>query len=350
MPSPTCRCQFGYTGSSCQYPTYYLIALGIVVFLSLLVVSVSTILYIRVKKRRREASLLQQVDELNTVWQIGDDEIKLDERIGGGGFGDVFRARYRDLTVAVKTLKCPEDENDVYEFEREIQFMQTMRHSNIVMFLGAGKFSDKDTPFIVIEYLEDGSVRDLLDKVDQVITVRQKLCFCADVAKGMSFLHTRNPPRIHRDLKCSNVLVSRNGTIKIADFGLGRQITGSRQTKVRNTTDTTPLNTSFQMSVLDIGTVRWRAPELCERKAYSTAVDVYSFGIVMWEIWTGELPFGEYRFDYQVDDAVSAGGRPHIPSDTPTDYRQLIIDCWQHAPSNRPTFPVIVQRLDRLFA
>ena len=70
----------------------------------------------------------------------------------------------------------------------------------------------------------------------------------------------------------------------------------------------------------------------------------------MWEIWTGELPFGEYRFDYQVDDAVSAGERPHIPSDTPTDYRQLMIDCWQHAPSNRPTFPVIVQRLDRLFA
>ena len=277
MPRPTCRCQFGYTGSSCQYATYYLIALGIVVFLSLLVVSVCTILYIRAKKRRREASLLKTVDELNTVWQIGDEEIELHERIGGGGFGDVFRARYRDLIVAVKILKCPEDEKVDYEFEREIQFMQTMRHSNIVMFLGAGRFTDStNTPFIVIEYMENGSVRDLLDKVETDITEQQKLSFCVDVARGMRFLHTRNPPRIHRDLKCNNLLVSGNGTIKVADFGLGRQITGSRQAKVSNRTDTTS-STSLLMSVSDIGTTRWKAPELSARKAYSTAVDVYRY-------------------------------------------------------------------------
>ena len=276
IPRPTCRCSFGYTGSSCQYPTYFLIGLGVVAFVLLLVIAVVIVVRVQRNRRRREASLLRQVSDLNDVWQISDTEIELFDRIGSGASGEVFRASYRDMTVAVKILNSPEDDDRMkYEFEREIQFMQTIRHPNIVLFIGAGKFYS-DTPFIVIEFMESGSVRDLLSK-DGEITEEQKVGFWAGVAKGMRFLHALNPPRIHRDLKCSNLLISRNSTVKIADFGLGREVEHKRRRRSKHAADITYplLGDSDEMTVLGIGTVQWRAPEMSAGMNYSTAVDVY---------------------------------------------------------------------------
>ena len=282
IPRPTCRCSFGYTGSRCQYPTYFLIGLGIVAFILLLVTAVTIILRVRANKRRREASLLRQVNDLTNVWQISDTEIELFDRIGRGGGGEVFRAAYRDITVAVKILSSPGDELRVqFEFEREIQFMQTIRHPNIVLFIGAGRFHINDTPFIVIEFMENGSVRDLLDDEDRQIADVDKVGFWNDVAKGMCFLHSLDPPRIHRDLKCSNLLLGRNSTVKIADFGTGKQVNSKRTRYPENATDlTTPLlgqSDEIEMTIVGVGTAKWRAPEVSAGLEYSTAADVYRY-------------------------------------------------------------------------
>lgn len=79
-------------------------------------------------------------------------------------------------------------------------------------------------------------------------------------------------------------------------------------------------------------------------------VSFRSFAIVMWEIWTRQFPFAQYRFDYQVEDAIVSGERPATPADCPRDYRQLMMDCWQHNPEHRPTFVVIAQRVDLLLS
>jgi serine/threonine protein kinase len=105
------------------------------------------------------------VEELTTVWQIGNEEITRLERIGVGGYGEVYRARYRDMTVAMKVLRVPEDDSMMREFEREIKFMQTVRHPNIVLFLGAGKAKD-GSPFpclrICVSWFTARSTRRLL--------------------------------------------------------------------------------------------------------------------------------------------------------------------------------------------
>lgn len=162
--------------------------------------------------------------ELNSVWQTKKHDVIMQECIGRGGYGEVFHAVYRDIPVAVKLQRATSKEIIVYEFEREMKFMQTVHHPNIVLFLGAGKMDWEDIPFIVAEYMSRGSHRDLLDDVTVDVTTDRKLKLCLDVAKGMDFLHQLNPPRVHRDLKSDNLLISESWVGKIADFGLGKQI------------------------------------------------------------------------------------------------------------------------------
>ena len=137
QPTPVCQCTLGFSGSHCQYPTYYLITVGVIVFLAVLAAGIIVPYRIRRKRRKRERALVDHVAELMTVWQIRENEVAMHERIGRGGYGEVFRAEYRDITVAVKLLRLTTEESVVDEFEREIKFMQTIRHPNIVLFLGA---------------------------------------------------------------------------------------------------------------------------------------------------------------------------------------------------------------------
>lgn len=216
MPMPSCQCIMGFTGDYCQYPTYYLITVGVLVFLSVAVTGVVVPVRIWKKKKVRERLLRNHVDQLNSVWQIKENEVQLHERIGRGGYGEVYRASYREMTVAVKIMHLSTDRRLVYEFEREIVFMQTIRHAHIVMFFGAGRLNADDCPFLVIEYMPRGSVRDLLDDQSLQISQARKMSFALDAAKGMEFLHGLNPPRVHRDFKGDNLLVSQ---VKVAWVG-----------------------------------------------------------------------------------------------------------------------------------
>lgn len=277
-PSTVCHCHIGFSGSKCHFPTYYLVALAVVTALLVAGLSVWAFVRIVVRKQQRERELKRQVEELISVWQIKRNELTLQEQIGVGGYGQVYRAQYREMTVAAKVLRTPDDEQSLTEFEREIRFMQTVRHPNIVMFIGAGIMDDNTQPFLVAEYMPRGSLRDVLE--DRTITLRVTTClrFALDAARGMAFLHSLLPPRIHNDLKSDNLLVSNNWVVKVSDFGSGLQLQLAKVSRTRRDSITTPLLADgYEMTGQPMGTVRWRAPEVSSPNDsnHSTFADVY---------------------------------------------------------------------------
>ncbi|XP_062514362.1 mitogen-activated protein kinase kinase kinase 20-like [Corticium candelabrum] len=102
------------------------------------------------------------------------------------------------------------------------------------------------------------------------------------------------------------------------------------------------------MCTTRVGTLQWRAPEIATSQSYGTSADTYSFGIVLWEMQTCDLPFSHYKFGFQIEDAVSAGERPLVPSKCPGDLRKLILDCWHANPKFRPAFPQVLSRLNSI--
>ena len=213
------------------------------------------------------------------------------ELIGAGGYGEVYRCRYRDMFVAMKILRLPASDSILWEFEREIKFMQTVRHPNIVLFLGAGRTTD-GSPFLISEFVCRGSLRRMLDDTDTVITTAMKVKFCEDVARGMNFLHSLTPPRVHGDLKSDNLLISETDTVKIADFGLGKQISSDvpkREGRIKHRRHENRQRSSIYAPLVELsnrdsphalGASRWRAPELSESGAkvnYKTPADVYRY-------------------------------------------------------------------------
>jgi hypothetical protein len=280
-PVPFCQCSLGFSGSHCDNPKYILILLGIIMIIGLAVSGVVAIVRQWRKKTFRERSLLHHVQEFTNVWQIKSDEITQLEQIGVGGYGEVYRARYRDLFVAMKLLRFPTNDSLMWVFEREIKFMQTIRHPNIVLFLGAGKTND-DCPFIISEFVSRGSLRSLLDDVTQDIPTTMKIKFALDVARGMNFLHSLKPPRVHRDLKSDNLLVSEAGIVKVTDFGLGAQLVEQERKDRRHDHQTSclPLLEYRHDTPCGQGASRWLAPELAasrSAKSFSTASDVYRY-------------------------------------------------------------------------
>jgi hypothetical protein len=350
-PVPSCQCRFGFTGTRCEIPTYYVTGLGLIIVVASVCYVIAFIIIRWRKRRLREGQLQQQVEELTSVWQIGHSELRLLNEVGRGGFGKVMKAIYRETVVAVKVLNLPDEDQQTVEFQKEIVFMQTVRHSNVVMFIGAGKMND-GSRFLVTEFMHRGSLRDVLEanKVDG-LSFDQQINFAIDAAKGMEFLHGLKPVRIHRDLKSPNFLVSKRWMVKVADFGLSRKIATEQDKKTgKKGAARAPLlmgrchlyPTSYTGKV---GTTQWRAPELHTSQRYGTSADVYSFGIVLWEMQTCQLPFFHYKFQYEVEDAVLAGERPPIPMDCREDYKHLITACWHNNPKERPTFKEILNNL-----
>ena len=283
---PACKCHVGFTGSTCQYPTYFLIGAGITLFVAVASAGVTAYLLVLHRKRLSERTLRKKVDVLTDVWQIDEDEVTSGELLGSGAAGSVYKAFYRNITVAVKIMLGVGLPKSIEDFETEIMFMRTVRHKNIVLFIGAGKSQPGDVPFLVMEYMERGSLKSVLYDLLIDINYERKISFAMDSARGMHFLHTLEPPRIHRDLKSDNLLVSRDWIVKVADFGLGRTVSGKirkherQQTRRKNRSalqNISLLPKREGLSYAGVGTARWRAPELTLREPYDTAVDVYRY-------------------------------------------------------------------------
>lgn len=299
-----------------------------------------------------------ELDKLKSAWKIEWSELTIFELIGSGTYGDVSRALWSGTEVAVKQMVKRRGNRiistDSEAFEAEAETMVALRHPNVVTFFGAGAAESGD-PFIVTELMSSGTLRNLLKKHgSNPLSWEQRRGVCIDVASGMHFLHSRSPPIVHRDLKSDNCLVSANLVVKIADFGTVTRLRGheSWDAAVPQSDATAAGAAAMAMTAtLGAGSPLWTAPEVWQGKHgiahYGTAVDVFSFGMVMYELTTAKLPFHNKHFDHVMDiaDFVIAGGRPDdVPNTTPSWYMQIMEQCWNADATERPTFEVLATR------
>ncbi|GAV85435.1 Pkinase_Tyr domain-containing protein/EDR1 domain-containing protein [Cephalotus follicularis] len=277
-------------------------------------------------KASKEISL--DVEDLNIPWS----DLVLKERIGAGSFGTVHRADWQGSDVAVKILM----EQDFHverleEFLREVTIMKRLRHPNIVLFMGA--VTQPPNLSIVTEYLSRGSLYRLLHKpgAREALDERRRWNMAYDVAKGMNYLHKRNPPIVHRDLKSPNLLVDKKYTVKVCDFGLSRL-----------------KKHTFLSSKSAAGTAEWMAPEVLRDEPSNEKSDVYSFGVILWELATLQQPWGNLNTAQVVAAVGFKIERLGIPRDLNPQVAAIIEACWANEPWKRPSFTNIMESLRSL--
>ncbi|XP_077220918.1 serine/threonine-protein kinase STY46-like isoform X2 [Tasmannia lanceolata] len=258
------------------------------------------------------------------VWEIDVRLLKFENKVASGSYGDLYRGSYRSQDVAIKVLKPERVNVDMQrEFAQEVYIMRKVRHKNVVQFIGACTMPP--SLCIVTEYMSGGSVYDFLRKQKGVFKPPSLLKVAIDVSKGMNYLHQNNI--IHRDLKAANLLMDENEVVKVADFGVAR------------------VQAQSGVMTAETGTYRWMAPEVIEHKPYDHKADVFSFGIMLWELLTGKLPY-EYLTPLQAAvGVVQKGLRPTIPKHTHPKLAELLEKCWQQDPTLRPDFSEIIEIL-----
>ena len=280
----------------------------------------------------------QTLEAIQNSWRIEWSSITLGRALGKGSFGEVREGEWLGSKVAVKQLLFV-DESQVNDaaYDNEVAAMCELHHPNLVTFFGSGA-NDSGLAFMVTE-LMDGTLRDLLAEGSDAHSWSDRRRFCADIVAGLLFLHTRSPPMIHRDLKSDNCLVGTHNVVKLADFG-----TVARPGFAAVAEGGAQTSSSFTMTAtLGAGTPLWMAPEVLQGKhgvsKYGPGVDVYSFGIVMWEIATSRLPFDTLGSEgmFAFFEAIGEGARPDIPPGLPPPFRVLMVRCWDADPSARPT-------------
>jgi hypothetical protein len=259
----------------------------------------------------------------NYSQNINFSEITLGRMIGEGAFGKVHEGKWRGKSVAVKLLICQDLRSDILnEFQSEVEIMSVLRHPNICRLLGA--CMDPPHRALVVELLQRGSLWGVLRMNRKSIDQEMRSRFIYDTAKGMSYLHHFERPILHRDLKSPNLLVDKNFNIKLSDFGLAR------------------VKAHVQTMTGNCGTVQWMAPEVLGNQKYTEKADVFSFGIVIWEIVTGECPYDGMSQIQAALGVLNRNLRPNIPRDCPPFFSRLMKACWNRQPELRPSFPHIV--------
>ncbi|KAG9440200.1 hypothetical protein H6P81_020365 [Aristolochia fimbriata] len=268
------------------------------------------------------------MDWLEISW----DELQLKERIGAGSFGTVHRAEWHGSDVAVKVLTDQDfHENQLREFLREVAIMKRVRHPNVVLFMGA--VTKRPHLSIVTEFLPRGSLYRLLNKAatGEILDKRRRLRMALDVAKGINYLHSLCPPILHWDLKSPNLLVDKNWSIKVCDFGLSRFKA-----------------TTFISSKSVAGTPEWMAPEFLRGEPSNEKSDVYSFGVILWELITMQQPWSGLSPAQVVGAVAFQNRRLTIPPNTSPALAALVESCWADDPKMRPSFKSIVETLKNL--
>ncbi|XP_027334524.1 serine/threonine-protein kinase HT1 isoform X1 [Abrus precatorius] len=258
-------------------------------------------------------------------------------KIGEGAHGRVYEGRYRDRIVAIKVLNrgSTSEERVSLEnrFAREVNMMSRVHHENLVKFIGACK---DPLMAIVTELLPGMSLRKYLIAIrPKQLDLYVAINFALDIARAMDWLHANGI--IHRDLKPDNLLLTENQkSVKLADFGLARE------------------ESVTEMMTAETGTYRWMAPELYstvtlrqgEKKHYNNKVDVYSFGIVLWELLTNRMPFEGMSNLQAAYAAAFKQERPNLPDDISPDLAFIIQSCWVEDPNMRPSFSQIIRMLN----
>jgi len=311
---------------------------GMIVLIVIIVLLLVGILGIYCHFRRKQAiyqPLLQSVSTRSspTNFEMNGDELVMGEMIGVGSFGQVYRGQWRGTEVAIKKLPMQNfTQQMIDDFMREIHLLSLLRHPNIVQFLGA--IAVPPTPILVTEFMERGSLHAILHNHHKKVSWKKLKHVAIDAAKGLNYLHTNIPQIIHRDFKSHNLLVDGNWRAKICDFGLSRIIDNA--------------TTGRDKKMTLCGTPSWAAPEVLRNEPYTEKVDIYSFGMVMWEMVSRQDPFPNVP-PFQVILMVGTQRhRPTIPDNCPPEWRTLLTICWEDNADLRPSFGNLIPMLEQL--
>uniref|UniRef100_A0AAZ3Q9C6 Fibroblast growth factor receptor n=1 Tax=Oncorhynchus tshawytscha TaxID=74940 RepID=A0AAZ3Q9C6_ONCTS len=289
-------------------------------------------------------------------WELPRDRLVLGKPLGEGCFGQVVMGEAvgmdkekpnRITKVAVKMLKSDATEKDLSDLISEMEMMKIIgKHKNIINLLGA---CTQDGPlYVIVEYASKGNLREYLRarrppgmeycyNPDQVpienMSIKDLVSCAYQVARGMEYLSSKKC--IHRDLAARNVLVTEDNVMKIADFGLARDIHHIDYYK-KTTNGRLP--------------VKWMAPEALFDRIYTHQSDVWSFGVLLWEIFTlGGSPYPGVPVE-ELFKLLKEGHRMDKPSTCTHELYMMMRDCWHAVPSHRPTFKQLVEDLDRTLA
>ena len=261
-------------------------------------------------------------------------------RLGGGSFGSVFKAQWKDTVVAAKRLNDGVSARTKMELEHEANIHGKIQHANIVRLFGI--VLDNQPQYIILELMKM-SLFDLLKQSTQENFLwTRRLQIALDIMRGLKCLHDLPDKVLHRDIKSANVLLDDNGTAKLADFGLAR------------------FTSKLVADVKDVGgTVGWMAPELFDSgnsERYSIASDMFAFGTTLWEISSLKKPFSKLcpgvGNEENLINYIRKGNREKIPATTPGGVQEIIGDaksgCWAQHSRHRPTVDDVILKLERL--
>jgi len=266
---------------------------------------------------------------LNENFIIDYNELSFDKKIGEGGYGRVFLGKFSGIDVAIKEYgKTKLDIKRAEDFVKEIEVISNLRHPNIVLCMGACIHNGKY--LMITEYLEEGSLFDHLHKLHTKISDETMFNIIEDIALGMCYLHGRKV--FHCDLKSSNILIDSSWSVKLCDFGLSR---------VKYKSD----RKRFQKQ--RVGTPHWMAPEILRGEKYDESADVYSFGMILWELMSGEIPY----CNMPISDIIATVGYDGKQVNLPTKGNPVILaimkSCLELDIHARPTFKQIVGQLQQ---
>ncbi|XP_068624359.1 tyrosine-protein kinase Fer isoform X3 [Battus philenor] len=277
----------------------------------------------------RSGALLRRAVPRET-WELNNDHVQLLDKIGRGNFGDVYKARLKTTgqEVAVKTCRVALPEEQKRTFLQEGRILKQYQHPNIVRLIGIAV--QKQPIMIVMELVPGGSLLTFLRTRASALGARSLLAMCRDAAAGMRYLESKNC--IHRDLAARNCLVADDHTVKISDFGMSRE---EEEYIVSGGMKQIP--------------IKWTAPEALNFGKYTSLCDVWSYGVLMWEIFSkGDTPYAGMS-NSRAREKIDAGYRMPAPEGCSEDVYALMLRCWEYEAEKRPHFHQVYTIIDSIY-
>jgi len=268
-------------------------------------------------------------ENITQVESQNDMDIEVKELIGTGNFSSVYRGVWKGKgDVALKGMK----ENDEVGFLKEASVLQRLSHGNIVQYLGIYTLPSTEK-FIVMELLPLGSISTLMKKEGLSFSTMDLIAFSKQITAGMQYLEQKKI--VHRDLALRNILVATNSeskyVAKITDFGLSRSL----ENNVYYSQENIP--------------VKWSSPEALELGSHSIKSDVYTFGVVNWELFSiGQIPYSEYTNDV-ARAMIVKGSLLECPELCPEEIYKIMLKCWEREIKNRPSFAQIGKDMENIW-